>query len=144
MERQLLPDRRQRLTLQEIARVLVGAALGFAIGAFRDDALVGRHPVLLGARELGRGEAESRDPLQLGYQRLEAAGHAVIRYQCLEQRLIPGPRHREQTAIRRGAEEGRVLALAHLVESGAEHRGEELVHHDGAIPADRPLIAGRA
>jgi hypothetical protein len=65
MEREFLPDRGQRLGLQEVARVLVSAALRLAIGTLFDHALRAGHVLLLRALEFRRREAETSDPLEL-------------------------------------------------------------------------------
>ncbi len=54
VECQFLPDRRQRFVLEEIARVLVGAARRLAVGALGDAALEAEHHRLLRSRQLGR------------------------------------------------------------------------------------------
>jgi hypothetical protein len=143
VERELLPDRRQRLTLEEVPGVLVGAARRLAVGALGHHALVGEQPRLLRARELGRREAEPRHPLELGDQRVEAALDAVARDERLQDGLVVRPRRLEQRPGRAGLDERRVLSLAELVEPGAEHAAEQLVEHDVAIAADRALVARR-
>ena len=143
MERELLPDRRQRLSLEEVPGVLVGAAGRLAVRALGRGPLVAEHHRLLRAFELGGGEAEALDPLDLQQQRLEAAGDAIVRDERLDDRLVLGPRGLEQTAIGGSAQERRVRALTELVEPGAEHCREQLVHHQIAVAADRALVAGR-
>jgi len=143
VKRELLPDRRQRFSLEEIPRVLVGAALGLTVRAFRHDALVTEHHGLLRARELCRGEAEPRDPLELGHECVETARHAVVRDERLEGGFIPGARRLEQRTVRGSPDERRVLTLAKLVEPDAEHAAEQLVEHQGAVTADRSLVARR-
>ena len=101
-------------------------------------ALVAEHHRLLRAGELGRGEAEPRDALELGHERVEAARDAVVRDERLEHRFVLRPRRREQAAIRGRPEERRVRALAELVEPGAEHAAEQLVEHD-ARDSRRPI-----
>ena len=139
MKRELLPDRRQRFALQEVAGVLVGAALGLTVRALSHAALVVQQPRLLGARELGGSEAELRDPLQLGHQGVETACHAAVGDQRQELGLVLGARRTEQRTLSAGSEKGRVLALRELVEPGVEHVTEQTVHHDVAISTDRIL-----
>ena len=143
VERELLPDRRQRLSLEEVPRVLVGAARGLAVRALGDHALVGEHPRLLRARELGRREAEPRHPLELGHQRVETALDAVARDHRLQDGLVVRPRRLEQRPGRVGLDERGVLSLRELIEPEVEHAAEQLVEHDVAIPADRALVARR-
>src|SRR5207245_2350853 len=102
MEREFLPDRWQRFTLEKISRVLGGAARGLTVRAFRHPTLVAEHHHLLRAGELGRGEAEPCDPLQLGHECVEAPCHAIVRDERLENRLVPRPRRGEQLTIRGG------------------------------------------
>ena len=141
VEREFLPDRRQRFALEEVARVLVGPALRFAVGAFRHRALEAPHRRLLRAGELRGGESKACDPLQLGDERLEAACHAVVRDERLEHRLVPGPGGLEQPSIRRRAQERRICALGQFAKPVVEHAGKQLVDHQLAISADRSLIA---
>ena len=143
MKRELLPDRRQRFALKEIAGVLVGAALGLAVRALGHAALVVEQPRLLGARELGGGEAELRDPLQLDHQGVETARHAAVGDERLDLGFVLRARCSEQRPLSAGSEKRRVLALRQLVEPGVEHVTEQTVHHDVAIATDRILRSCR-
>src|SRR5207237_8360831 len=134
--RELLPDRRQRLGLEEVARVFVGAVCRLAIGTFRDGSLIAEHYRLLRTGELGRREAEPRETLQLCDECGQTPGHPVIRYDRLQQRLVPCPRGWQQLAVGGGAHERRIRALGELVEPGTEHVGQQLITHDLALPAD--------
>src|SRR5213594_2994691 len=98
MEGELLPDRRQRLALKEVARVFVGAARRLAVGAFRDGALIAEHRRFLRSGEFGRRETEPRETLQLSDERGQTSRHPVIRYDRLEQCYVPCSRCRPQLA----------------------------------------------
>ena len=76
MERELLPDRRERFALEKIPRVFIRTARGLAVRALGHVALVVQHPRLLRAREFGRGEAEARNPLEFGDDGVKTAGEA--------------------------------------------------------------------
>ncbi len=141
VKRQLLPDRRQRFAAEEVAGVLVGAALGFTVGTFGRHPLVPEHHGLLRARQLRGREAELRDAVEFSHEGVQPARDAVARDERLQGRLVLHAGHREQGAVRRRPQERRVRALAQLVEPAAEHRAEELIEHQAAIAADRALIA---
>src|SRR5215471_18217676 len=136
MERKLLPDRRQRLVLEEVARVFVGAARRLAVGTFRDGTLIAEHHRLLRAGELGCRETELREPLQFCDECGQTARHPIIRYDRLQDYSIPCSRGWEQLAVGGSAHERRIRAAGKLVEPGTEHVGKQLIAYDLAIPAD--------
>jgi hypothetical protein len=143
MKRQLLPDGRQRFTLEKVARVFVGAARRLAVGALFGRALGRRQVGLFRAIQFGGGEAERRDALQLAHQRVEAPDDAVVRHQGLQRRFVARLRRRKQPAPGCGAQERRPVALGDLVETVAQHLREQLIFQNLAIAADRSLIARR-
>ena len=89
MKRELLPDGRQRFSLEKVPCVLVRAARRLTVGTLRDDAFVTRHPGLLRAVELGGRESEAREALKFGDESIKASRHAVIRHECLKSGLVP-------------------------------------------------------
>ena len=96
MKRELLPDRRQRFPLQEVARVLVGAARRLAIRALRHGPFVTGHARPPRPIELAGRESESDDALQLGDEGVEAAAHAVVGDDRLQNGFVTGPRRRKE------------------------------------------------
>ena len=110
VKRELLPDRRQRFALEEVARVFVCAAGRLTIGALLDHAFGTGHVRLLRSVELGGGEAERRDALQFGHQGVEASRHAVVRDQRLQRRLVSRPWRRKEATAGGGPQERRLLA----------------------------------
>ena len=107
VKRQLLPDGWQGFTLEKVARVFVGAARRFAIGALLGAALGGRQVRLFRPVKFGGGEAECGDAFQLAHQRVESAGDAVVRHQGLQRRFVARLRRRKQAAAGGGAQERR-------------------------------------
>src|SRR5215831_10156389 len=99
MERELLPDRRQRLALEKVARVFVGAARRLAVRTLRDGALIGEHHRLLRAGELGRREAEARETLQFGDECGQTARHPIVRYYRLQHCYVTCSRGWEELAL---------------------------------------------
>ena len=145
MKRELLPDRRQRFTLEEVARVFVGAARRFAIRALLDDALGAGHVCLFRAIELGGGEPEGHDAFELGHERIEATRDAVARHQRLQRSL----RHASSApGTGRGRRRPAGTAACRLCESSSR-RSPSICENNWsfmivAIAADRSLIAGRS
>ena len=127
--------------LEEVARVFVGAARRLAVGTFRDGALIAEHHRLLRAGEFGRREAEPRETLQFCDECGQTARHSIIRYDRLQHCYVPCSRGREQLAVGGSAHERRIRAPGEFIEPGAEHVGKQLITHDLAVPADRPLVA---
>jgi hypothetical protein len=77
MERELLPDGRQRFLFEEIPRVFIRSAGRLPVRTFRHHPLRAEHHGLLRARQLGCGESVSSHALKLGHQRIETAPDAV-------------------------------------------------------------------
>ena len=143
MKGQLLPDRRQRFTLEKVARVFVGAAGRLAIRALLRDALGTGQVGLLRAIELGGGEPEraTRFSSVTSASRprvMPSFGTSACRI-ASSRVLGAGNRPRPAAAL----QERRLSALRELVEPIAEHLREQLILHDLAIAADRSLIARR-
>src|SRR5206468_6380135 len=128
--------RRQRFSFEEVPGVLVCAARRLTVGALRHRAFGASHVCLLRSVELGGRESKPSDALEFGREGVEASCHTVIRDECLNDRLVPCPRGREERPIRSRVEEGRLLPLTELLEPRAEHRTEQLIEQDLAIAAD--------
>ena len=111
MKGELLPDRRQRFVLEEIAACIRRRGSTTGGRGSRSRRARSRHDRLFRAVEFGGGEAELRDTLQLAHQRFEAARDAVVRDERLEAGFVARPRDREQRATGGRSQKRGSLAL---------------------------------
>src|SRR5690606_24489886 len=117
-------------SLQEVPRVLVGAAGRLTVGTLRDHALVGGDVRALRAFQLRFGEAEPNNALEFGDKSVEPARHAVVGHYSLQERLISRLWCGKQSPSGARAQKRRVVALLELCEPLAQHPRKELIEQD--------------
>ena len=138
MELRLVDDAGDRLVGREVADELLRERPGLLLILFRDGALERALEQLFLARQLGGGEAETRDAVGLGEQRVEALFDAVFLDDRRERRRFACAH--EQAVAGAGRDKRRVRLLGDLRVASRQHAVVQRLDDLLPVRADRRLI----